>query len=273
MRERCEADPSITGALQTRGLSCVLLLVLVLAGGGVQAQDAVQANNPIADQTSLNLQNEFVGNLSEIDEPANILNLRAIQPFDLFGPWIARATLPVVTLPTAPDLDHETGIGDFNIFAIKLIDIGNPRITFGVGPSLTVPSSSSRDLGTGTWNAGVANVLFNFTNPRFQWGYLAVWEASFAERYDGAPDQRRAFFQPFGIYQLGDGWYLRSTAVWNYDFETDSYATPVGLGAGKVVVTEPAVVNMFFEPQYALFTDGAGQREWGLWFGINFQLR
>jgi hypothetical protein len=186
---------------------------------------------------------------------------------------VARATLPVVTLPTAPDFGHETGIGAFNVFAIKLIDIGSPTVTFGIGPNLTVPSSSERALGVGTWNAGLANVLFNFTNLRLQWGYLAVWEASFIKRDDDAPDQNRGFFQPFGIYQLGEGWYLRSTGIWNYDFETDSYATPVGLGVGRVVVTEPAVINMFFEPQYSLLTDGPGQREWGAFFGINFQLR
>ena len=87
--------------------------------------------------------------------------------------------------------------------------------------------------------------------------------------------QRRqpGFLQPFGIFQLGDGWYLRSTGVWNYDFETDNYSMPVGLGVGKVIITEPAVLNVFFEPQVAIASEGPGQREWGAFFGINFQLR
>lgn len=247
---------------------------ILASAWSASAQDSIQANNPIANATSLNIQNEFVGNLSDIDESANILNLRAIQPFQLFGGgWVARATLPIATLPEAPSLDHTTGIGDFNIFALKLIDIGVPTATFGIGPNLTVPSASEDALGTGTWNAGLASVLFNFTNPRFQWGYLAVWEASFAEQRDDAPDQNRAFLQPFGIFQLGDGWYLRSTGVWNYDFENDFYATPIGLGVGRVIPTDFAMVNMFFEPQYSVFTDGPGQREWGAFFGANFQLR
>ncbi len=271
-------SPKATGGLAPRCQWLLAHAVLCWAVGApgmaAFAQDSIQANNPIADMTSLNIQNEFVGNLSGIDETANILNLRAIQPFQLFGgPWVARATLPIVTLPTAPALDHQTGIGDFNVFALKLIDVGSPTVAFGIGPNLTVPSSSDRDLGTGTWNAGIANVMFNFTNPRVQWGYLAVMEASFAKRDDDAPDQSRAFFQPFGLYQLGEGWYLRSTGIWNYDFETDSYATPVGFGVGRVLVTAPAVINMFFEPQYSIFTDGQGQREWGAFFGANFQLR
>ena len=234
----------------------------------------MQANNPIASATSLNIQNQYIGNLSAVDEPGNILNLRAVQPFSfLGGDWIARATLPIVSLPVGPNFDTRTGIGDFNVFAIKLIDVGSPTITFGVGPNLTVPSASEERLGTGTWNAGLASVLFNFSNPRFQWGYLAVWEASVAERDQGAANQNRAFLQPFGVYQLGDGWYLRSTGVWNYDFETDSYATPVGFGAGRVLVRDAAIINVFFEPQYSVLTDGPGQPEWGAFFGVNFQLR
>lgn len=266
---------AITDPLRFLSMAGALGALLVLGGAqAAGAQDALQANNPIASATSLNIQNEFVGNLSTIDESANILNLRAVQPFRLFGgDWVARATLPIVTLPTAPDFDHETGLGDFNVFALKLIDIGRPTVTFGIGPNLTAPSASRRDLGVGTWNLGVANVLFNFSNPRFQWGYLAVWEASVAKAYDGAADQSRAFFQPFGIFQRGDGWYLRSSGVWNYDFENDSYAIPIGLGLGRVIPTPGALVNAFFEPQYSVATHGPGQREWGAFFGVNFQLR
>lgn len=264
----------VTSGRGVRGLAPALAIAAMLWGSCAEAQDSLQANNPIASATSLNLQNEFVGNLSTLDESANILNLRAVQPFRLFGgDWVARATLPIVTLPTAPSLDKETGLGDFNIFALKILDVGSPTVTFGIGPNLTVPSASKQSLGGGTWNAGLANVLFNFSNPRFQWGYLAVWEMSFAEAYDDAPDQNRAFFQPFGIFQLGDGWYLRSTGVWNYDFENDNYAIPIGLGVGRVIPTESVLLNVFVEPQYSVATQGPGQREWGAFFGINFQLR
>lgn len=259
-----------------RHLAMPLGVGLAVASAGVtSAQDAnITANNPIASATSLNIQNEYIGNLSDIDKPGNILNLRAIQPFNLFGGgWVARATLPVVTLPTPADLSSETGIGDFNVFALKLIDTGNPTVTVGFGPSLTVPSATNDDLGNGTWNVGLANVLFNFTNPRFQWGYLAVWETDVAKQRDDAVDVNRGFLQPFGILQMGDGWYLRSTGVWNYNFETDDYSLPVGLGFGRVFITEPAVINAFFEPQVAIAHEGPGQREWGAFFGINFQLR
>ena len=174
------------------------------------------------------------------------------------GTWVARATLPVVTLPTAPELDHETGLGDLNVFALKIIDIGPPTATVGIGPNLTVPSATKDGLGSGAWSGGLAKVLFNFTNPKFQWGYLAVWDATFAMQDDDAPYQSRALLQPFGIYQIGDGWHLRSTAVWNYNFKTDDYAVPVGFGTGRVLIRDKTVVNAFFEPQVSVATTERG---------------
>jgi len=239
-----------------------------------QAQDSLQANNPLASMTSFQAQSDFFGNLSEIDEPGNVLNLRAIRPFDfLGGRWVARATLPIVTLPVGPGFGQRTGVGDVNIFAGRFLDVGDPRITFTLGPNMTASTASDTRLGTGSWNFGVANVLFNAVNPKFQWGYLAVYETDLIKTYNSAQDVSRLFFQPFGVYQFGDGWVLRSTGVWQFDFENNRHAMPVGLGVGKVIITDGSVVNLFFEPRYSVSTRGPGQPEWGAFFGVNVQLR
>lgn len=82
-------------------------------------------------------------------------------------------------------------------------------------------------------------------------------------------------FQPFGMYQLNNGWYLRSTGVWTYNFENNNYAMPVGLGIGigKVMVTSKSVINAYIEPQYSISTRGSGQLEWCVFAGINFQFK
>ena len=60
----------------------VALVAALSAASAGRAQDRLQidlqANNPIASSTSLNVQNDYIGNLSYIDESGNILNLRAI---------------------------------------------------------------------------------------------------------------------------------------------------------------------------------------------------
>jgi hypothetical protein len=256
-------------------LAAAATLGTLMVAAHAAAQDAggdalAQANNPLANSTSLNLQNLYTGNLTGIEEPANSVLLRAAQPFQMFGSTvITRLTLPINTFPDGAG-DHESGVGDLNFFAAYLIDTGNPAISFGLGPQITAPTAADDALGSGKWSAGFANVLFNASSKTFQYGYLLTWQASFAGGEDRS-DVNVAAFQPFLFYQLGGGTYLRSTGVMTYDFERDAYAVPVGLGIGQVVQTERGVLNLFVEPQYSVATSGDGQSEWGVFGGLNFQ--
>jgi hypothetical protein len=236
----------------------------------VSGDALAQANNPLANSTSLNFQNLYTGNLTGVDESANAVLLRYAQPLQMFGSTvITRSTLPINSFPDGAS-GHTSGIGDFNFFAAYLIDTGNPAVSFGIGPQITAPTATDDALGSGKWSAGFANVLFNASSPVFQYGYLLTWQASFAGDDDRA-DVNVAAFQPFLFYQLGGGTYLRSTGVMTYDFERDAYTVPIGLGIGQVVQTERGVLNVFIEPQYSVATRGDNQSEWGVFIGFNFQ--
>lgn len=248
-------------------LTAILLLASALPAA---AQDAAQANNPLANTTALNFQNQYYGSLTGIDEDANQFYLRYAQPFKAFGGnWLARFTLPVNTVPELGGGDL-TGVGDLNVFAAYLFDTGDPAISFGVGPQVTAPTATDDALGSGKWSLGLANVLFNARSKKFQWGYLLTWQKS-VDGDDDREDVNMGAFQPFGFYQLGEGWYLRSASVWTYNFENDNYAIPLSLGLGKVIKTDRAVVNIFAEPQKYVWTRGDGQPEWGVFAGVNFQ--
>lgn len=244
---------------------------LAASTGMSQAQDAAaNANNPLASSTALNFQNQYVGDLTGLDRDANAFFLRYAQPVELGSTsWITRFTLPVVTAPQA-DGGTRTGLGDLNIFAAYLFDTGNPSVSFGIGPQVTAPTATSDSTGSGKWSLGLANVLFNANSPKFQWGYLLTWQASVAGD-DDRDDVNIAAFQPFGYYQLGSGWYLRSSGIWTYDLESDDYAIPLGLGLGRVVPMDRTVVNAFVEPQYTVASEGDGEPEWGIFAGLNFQ--
>ncbi|NDR58746.1 hypothetical protein [Aliiruegeria sabulilitoris] len=248
---------------------------ICLSPGSLLAQDdaganLAQANNPLAAFNTLNFQNQYNGSLTGLDDTtSNSFFLRGALPVSAFGgDWLVRATLPVNKIPVPGE--SVTGIGDFNVFAAYLIDTGNPTLSFGIGPQITAPTAAEDETGSGKWSAGLANVLFNFKNPNFQWGYLLTWQASFAGDEDRA-DVNNAAFQPLVIAQLGKGWYARSTAIWTYDFETDNYNVPLGLGLGKVIKTDRAIVNVFVEPQYSVASSGDGLPEWGVFAGVNFQ--
>lgn len=255
-------------------VATAMLLVSWLTGEAVaddHADAAAQANNPLANMTAFNIQNYYIGELTESDDSANQFWLRYAQPFSIGETnWLMRASLPINTYPTPPDGDKETGIGDFNVFAAYLIDTGNPAVSFGIGPQLTIPTATKDDLGSEKWSGGFANVLFDASSAKFQYGYLLTWQASFAGE-DDREDVNTGAFQPFAFYQLGHGTYLRAAPIWVYNFENDDYSVPIGIGIGQVIKKNNVVFNMFIEPQFSVLDEGAGQPEWQIFMGFNMQ--
>ena len=232
-----------------------------------------QANNPLANFTALNFHDYYIGELTDTDEDANQVWARFAKPFALGKTsWIMRASLPLNTYPVPPEFNHETGIGDLNMFAAYLIDTGNPTLAFGIGPQITAPTASKDALGSEKWSAGLVNTLFSFASPVFQYGYLLSWQASFAGE-DDRDDVNIGGFQPFLFYQLGGGTYLRSSAVMTYNFENDTYSVPIGLGIGKVLQSEKVVFNVFVEPQVSIADKGAGWPDWQVFIGLNSQFK
>ena len=234
-------------------------------------RDAVaQANNPLASFTAFNVHNYYIGELTDPDENANQAWFRYAQPFSI-GPtdWLLRASLPINTFPVP---DHKTGLGDFNVFAAYLFDMGDRKLSVGLGPQITLPTATEDALGSEKWSAGLMHILFNYASQKFQYGYLLTWQASYAGESD-RDDVNVGAFQPFLFYQLGHGTYLRSTAVMSYNFDSDTYTVPLGLGIGQVIPFKRAVFNLFVEPQYSVADKGPGWPKWQIFIGINTQFR
>ena len=138
-----------------------------------------------------------------------------------------------------------------------------------VGPQLTLPTATDDATGTGKWQAGLAVLAIA---PR-AWGIggaLVTWQHSFAGD-DARPTQNGLSVQPLIIYNLPQGWYLRSTATWNFAFAQDTYAIPMGIGAGKVWLRGGTTINAFVEPQLTVAHDGVGQPKIQIFSGVNLQ--
>ncbi|EAX5650148.1 hypothetical protein BBY84_08630 [Salmonella enterica] len=254
-------------------LPAVLLsgIAVVADAAEQQSGDAAQANNPLANMTAFNMQNYYIGDVSGTDSDANQFWFRYAQPFSLGeSKWLLRGSLPINTFPTGANGGHKTGTGDLNLFASWLIDTGNPAVSFGFGPQITAPTASEHALGTEKWSAGLVNVLFNASSPKFQYGYLASWQHSFAGE-EQRSDVNLGTFQPFLFYQLGGGTYLRAAPIWVYNFQNDSYSVPMGLGVGQVIKQGKTVYNFFVEPQGSVADDGPGQPRWQIFAGFNLQ--
>jgi len=219
---------------------------------------------------AFNVHDYYAPELSGSDQSANTMWFRYAQPISTgIGDWLMRASLPLSTVPTGAQ-DSESGVGDANIFAAYLFDTDDPSVSFGVGPLLGLPTATEDALGTDQWAAGAAAVLFDARSALVQWGGLVTYQHKFAGS-DRAPDVNFLAVQPFGLLQLGNGVYFRSTGVWAFDLERGNYSVPVGFGIGKVVKAGNTVLNLFLEPQFTVLHDGAGQPEFQLFVGFNTQ--
>ena len=254
---------------------CTWAIAMTLQGEAVAQQgdaaSAAQANNPLANMTAFNLQNYYIGDVTQGSDSANQFWFRYATPFSIgHSKWLLRASLPVNTFATAPDGSKHTSIGDLNLFTAYLFDTGNPAVSFGFGPQLTAPTAGKDELGSEKWSAGLVNVLFNAASSRFQYGYLLSWQHSFA----GSSTRETvniAAFQPFAFYQLGGGTYLRAAPIWAYNLDNDSYSVPLGIGIGQVIKRGKTVFNMFIEPQWSVADKGPGQPKWQVFMGLNMQ--
>jgi hypothetical protein len=236
----------------------------------VSGEATNEANNPLTPKITLNLQDYYIPSIKGLPErDSNQFLLRGVMPHKAFGaPQILRATVPIVTAPTLPNGD-ETGIGDISLFDLFLFKAG-PGIEMGVGPVLVIPTAEDDALGQGKWQAGVSAVAIA---PQ-KWGLLGalvIYQQSFAGD-DDRSDVQQLSVQPFVIYNLPQGYYLRSTGTANFEFEQDNHYVPIGLGLGKVWLLDGGVtMNTFVEPQYTVWQEGTGTPKWQVFAGVNFQ--
>jgi hypothetical protein len=233
-------------------------------GGAPSTSQMNDANNPLTPSITLNAQDQWAPDLYGTDAGSNAVLLRTARPQKIGGlPQVLRITLPIVTAPSGT-----TGLGDLNLFDLFLFKEGH--VELGVGPQLTIPTATSTETGTGKWQAGLAAVAIA---PK-KWGLagaLVTWQYSFAGPSD-RPTQDNLNVQPVGIYNLPDGWYLRSSATWSFDLAQGVYVIPLGAGAGKVLLLKGGTTaNIFAEPQFTVAHYGVGQPAFQVFGGINLQ--
>ncbi len=250
----------------------VIFLTIIFLSTFLYSQEAdenalKQANNPLANMIAFNVQNYYMSSLyGSPDQTANTAWLRFAMPT---GRVLWRASLPIPTVPRG-ELDPKSGIGDFNIFAAYLLSAPTSSVQFGIGPLLAAPTATNELLGSGKWQLGAAAVYFNAESPRLQYGALVTWQTSIAG------DENRAntnliVFQPFSMWQLGGGTYLRTAPLWVFDLESGNYNVPFGFGIGKILKIGGTVYNIFIEPQYTILHYGIGQPEFQIYTALNMQ--
>ncbi len=258
-------------------LTLAALVSLAVSGGGSQAQDnAADANNPLADVTAFNIQNYYIDSFTGLPDgvDGNQFVLRYAQPLS-FGNtnWLLRASFPYNSFPVGAGNGTVSGIGDIDVFLAYQFPNMKPGVSFGLGPQLVLPTASDDRLGADQWQLGLANVYFNATSPKFQYGYLLIYRAGIGSTPAGRTRPSVGALQPFWFYQFGNGWYTGGAPIWTYDFKSDNYNVPLGIRLGKVQQYGTTTANYFVEPQWSVANRGMGQPDFQVYAAINLQFR
>lgn len=206
------------------------------------AKLAKATQNPLAAMYSLPFQNNTTFNMDPHGRNLNVLNIQPVIPITLSENLnlINRIITPVITQPS-PILDESsTGLGDTN-YSAWISPSKDSKIIWGAGTAMQLPTSTSRDYGSGEFGIGPSLVVLTTIN---QWvaGIVTnnVWTFGDAE-------ENKFTFQYFVNYNLPKAWYVVSapilTANWNAPSDS-RWIVPFGAGTGKVTKLGKLPINV-----------------------------
>jgi hypothetical protein len=264
----------------TRRLPCALLATFLLLSpsigraedeGGDDLRAAVQ--NPISSLISLPFKFNF--DYGAPNGEASFLNIQPVIPVTV-GDWnlVNRVILPVIDSPGevagTPSIPNPipgngaTGLGDIN-YSLYLSPVKYKKYIWGVGPSVTMPTATDDQLGSGKWSAGPTGVVL--AQPG--WGTIGglarqLW--SFAGDSDRT-QVSQLLLEPFMNYNLQNGWYVITDMViianWNAP-SGQKWTVPLGGGAGKLFMAGKQAMNVRAEAYYNVERpDSAPDWQWG----------
>ena len=254
------------------------LLALVACTVAARADDAEKAkeresnnsaNNPVEPKFTFQYWNYVAPSLNNVGGGAENALGRILIPFKIAGiQQVMHVVSPLVTNPTA-ESGPRTGLGDIQLynFALTKQDVGLfEPVTFGIGPLLAVPSSTSTNFGPHTLQAGGGAVIIA---PQ-KWGLLGVL-ATYQHTVSGASSSYTTV-QPNVFYNLVHGYYLRSSAIMEFNTGTNTSVVPLGIGLGKVIQLPGGyTLNIYAEAQPSIYRAGDGAPNFQFFTAIKVQ--
>jgi hypothetical protein len=231
--------------------------------------DSNSANNPVEPKLTLEYWNYYALSLNRLNGDAENGEGRVLIPFKVNGiQQVFHIDPQVVTAPAATS-GPRTGLGDAQIYNFTLTkqDIGLPeKVTFGIGPLIAVPTNTSTNFGPNSLQGGVGGVI---VAPQ-SWGLLGVL-VTYQHTLWGATSELTTV-QPNVFYNLDHGYYLRSSAIMQFNTYSHTDVVPVGFGAGKVIKLNGGyVLNVYAEAQPSVYRAGVGAPNFQAFTGIKLQ--
>ena len=202
----------ITTRNQLTGLAFVGLMTLLLprAIHGQQTQPAPakseeltkKLSNPISDLVSVPFQFNWEQGVGPDEQTRFVLNVQPVMPFTLNQDWnlIARAITPLFSQSPL----FEGGSATFGVSDILTSFFFSPSkgaITWGVGPVISLPSTTEPTLGTEEWSAGPTAIALRQRGP---WTYGVLWNQIWSFRGQNIEKRSMTIVEGNVGYQIAD---------------------------------------------------------------------
>ena len=192
-------------------------------------------------------------------------------PFDS----LIRPTIRVVTVPNGKGASTSTAYDDMqllDLFVMPWPNAETTRFRWGIGPYFIFPTSTSHFTGQGSWQMGPAGAFGYRGIPGLQVAGLLQQATSFAYTSSQSKPVSSLTFQPILSYQLGHGWYLKSSdATWTINLHHNTSTTiPMSAGFGRVWrVSAGFAIDTSISGEWMIYRQFSSQTEQST---LNFQL-
>jgi len=229
-----------------------------------QANLIDQANAPISSIMQIRLQDSYAPQFRGLQGQGNSFTIAMTMPLPKYR-LLPFPQLSLLTVPASVKLPgNTTGFGDLRFLDIAVLNEGH-SVIWGVGPAFVFPTASTRVTGQGKWQAGPAAAVA-FVPERWLVGVLVQNLISFG----GDPNRanvNQMILQPFVVYQLGKGWFVRSQPQMVFNWKTSKQLLPLNLGLGRVFKIGRQNVSCFVETFRNVSYDGPAPK-YGVTFGV-----
>ena len=261
-------------------LGCSITLAQQTASSGPTDEAlAVKEYDPTADLTQFKIQDIYTPSEYGTNAQPNTLQFRpllAVRP-QLFTPLeqLIRPSIQVVTVPRNKGATTTTALDDFQLLDLFVMPWPNEKETrfrWGVGPFFIFPTSTSQFTGNGAWQMGPAWAFSYKGVPRLNIAGLFQQATSFAYSSSHSVPQSSLQIQPMLSYQLGRGWYVKSSdSTWTINLRhKTSTQMPLSAGFGKVwKFGEGYAIDTSFSGEWMVYRQFSTQTEQ---FALRFQM-
>jgi len=199
------------------------------------AELAKKLTNPVSDLVSVPFQMNWEQGVGPDKLTRFVLNVQPVVPFSLNEDWnmIARVIVPFVGQPPlGGGTQAASGISD--VLTSIFFSPAKSSIIWGVGPAISLPSTSEPTLGSGKWSIGPTVVVLKQSGP---WTFGALWNQVWSFAGDPArSDVSQMFLQPFPAYNTKSlwTWTVQSETTANWEAPDHKWTVPINVIAAKL---------------------------------------